>query len=73
MTNFTKPEVPAGYREVSSDEFWNTLKNDKRDIMPIIIRGKTGSYWETNDYSRIKFGWSDSYLRNGYQYVYALK
>ena len=72
MTSFTKPEVPAGYVEVTPDTFWNALKTDKRDIMPLIVDGQPGSYWATNNHNRAPFGWTDSYLQNGFQHVHAL-
>lgn len=73
MTSFTKPQVPAGYVEVTPDVFWAALKSDKRDIMPFIVDGNTGSYWATNNHNRAPFGWSSSYLQDGFRHIHALK
>ncbi|SDR54539.1 hypothetical protein SAMN05443245_7450 [Paraburkholderia fungorum] len=51
----TGPNVPAGFREVTKDEFFAALYSDPRDIMPSNVNPNFTS-WETK--RREVWGWT---------------
>lgn len=61
------PPIPAGYRLVSTDEFYAALFDDSRDIMP----SRVDHFWRT--WNGQVFGWSaQGWTRAGYYNLHAL-
>lgn len=65
------PQIPAGFRHVTKDEFFAALYADPRDIMP--LAKPNFSTWETK--SREVWGWTAPGYSNvrAHEDVYALK
>jgi hypothetical protein len=70
----TEIQIPAGFCEVSKDEFFSELYKDQRDIMPVNIHKMAPSVWCETWETKNKYVWGWSAWGSfGTKEVFALK